>query len=83
MTRHEDKEAAVRRILDTPHPPVPADLAVRAAAGGARRARRERLARRLLWGLLVVAVLAFTVWASAARPWEAPPAETTPPLEGW
>ncbi len=83
MTRHEDKEAAVRRMLDTPHPPVPADLAVRAAASGARRARLERVARRLLWGLFVVAAVAFAVWASAARPWEVPPAETTPPLEGW
>ncbi|MFD3533927.1 hypothetical protein [Streptomyces sp. NPDC058664] len=83
MTRHQDKEEAVRRLLDTPHPPVPADLAARAARHGARRARRDRVARRLLWTLLVVAVLVFTVWATAARPWEAPPAETTPPLEGW
>ncbi|MCX5392832.1 hypothetical protein [Streptomyces sp. NBC_00094] len=83
MTRHEDKEAAVRRMMDTPHPPVPADLAVRAEALGARRARRDRVARRVLWTLFVLAALAFTVWASAERPWEVPPTRTTPPLEGW
>ncbi|MFE2556488.1 hypothetical protein ACFXGT_10705 [Streptomyces sp. NPDC059352] len=83
MTRHEDKEAAVRRLLDTPHPPVPSDLAVRAVARGSRRARRQRVARRVLWGLFVLAALAFTVWASVERPWEVPPAATTPPLEGW
>ncbi|MFD8974370.1 MULTISPECIES: hypothetical protein [Streptomyces] len=82
MNRHEDKEAAVRRMLDTPHPPVPADLAVRAVESGSRRARRDRTARRVLWGLFLVAVIVFTVWASATRPWEVPP-ETTPPLEGW
>ncbi|MFJ8657887.1 hypothetical protein [Streptomyces sp. NPDC093795] len=83
MTRHEDKEAAVRRLLDTPHPPVPGDLARRAAERGARRAHRARTVRRALWFLGTVAVLAFVVWASVARPWEVPPAETTPPLEGW
>ncbi|MFF8839826.1 hypothetical protein [Streptomyces sp. NPDC015130] len=83
MSRHEDKEAAVRRMLDTPHPPVPADLAVRAVERGSRRARRDRTVRRVLWGLFVVAAFAFVVWASVERPWEVPPAETTPPLEGW
>ncbi|MFB7588052.1 hypothetical protein [Streptomyces sp. NPDC056169] len=83
MTRHEDKEAAVRRMLDTPHPPVPADLALRAVERGSRRARRDRAARRVLWGLFAVAVLVFVVWASVERPWETPPARTTPPLEGW
>ncbi|MER5963011.1 hypothetical protein [Streptomyces sp. NPDC002057] len=83
MTRHEDKEAAVRRLLDTPHPPVPRDLAARAAARGARRLRRARGVRRALWVLGVIAALAFLVWASAVHPWEAPPAGTTPPLEGW
>ncbi|MFB7516778.1 hypothetical protein [Streptomyces sp. NPDC056144] len=81
MTRHEDKEAAVRRLLDTPHPPVPADLSVRALERGARLARRDRVVRRVLWTLFVLAA-AFVVWASAARPWEALPMETTPPFEG-
>ncbi|MFF4173985.1 hypothetical protein [Streptomyces sp. NPDC001744] len=82
MRRHEDREAAVRRLLDTPHPPVPRDLAPRASALGARRLRRARAVRRLLWALGTAAALAFLVWASAARPWEAPPA-TTPQVEAW
>ncbi|MFD3726495.1 hypothetical protein [Streptomyces sp. NPDC058671] len=83
MSRYEDREAAVRRLLDTPHPPVPGDLARRAAERGARRAQRARRVRRALWFLGTVAVLVFVAWASVARPWEVPPAETTPPLEGW
>ncbi|MCX4983087.1 hypothetical protein [Streptomyces sp. NBC_00572] len=83
MTRREDKEAAVRRLLDTPHPSVPGDLARRAAERGSRRLDRARRLRRALWFLGLVAVTAFVVWASVARPWEVPPAETTPPLEGW
>ncbi|GHG18845.1 hypothetical protein [Streptomyces zaomyceticus] len=83
MTRHEDKEAAVRRLLDTPHPPVPGDLARRAAERGSRRLHRARRVRRALWVLGVIAVAVFFAWASVARPWEVPPAETTPPLDGW
>ncbi|MGW0120072.1 hypothetical protein [Streptomyces sp. NPDC003327] len=81
MSRHEDKEAAVRRLLDTPHPTVPRDLADRAAALGARRARRVRAVRRLGWTLCALAALAFLLWASTTRPWEVPP-EMSPPLEG-
>ncbi|MFD7718504.1 hypothetical protein [Streptomyces sp. NPDC059814] len=77
------KEDEVRRILEGPHPQVPADLAERAAELGARLLRRRRALRLLgLLGLLV-AVTAFTVWAVAVQPWQAPPAETTPPLGGW
>ncbi|MFB6837330.1 hypothetical protein [Streptomyces sp. NPDC056361] len=83
MSRHEDKEAAVRRLLDTPHPPVPGDLSLRAAARGARLRRRALGVRRALWTACALAALAFLVWASLTRPWEAPPAQTTPPLEGW
>jgi hypothetical protein len=82
-SRHEDREAAVRRLLETPRPPVPAGLAGRAAERGARLARRRRAARCLLGTLGALAVLVFLVWASAARPWEAPPAETTPVFEEW
>ncbi|MFE3074201.1 hypothetical protein [Streptomyces sp. NPDC059247] len=81
MSRHEDREAAVRRLLDTPYPPVPGDLARRAAERGARRLRLALRVRRVLWVLAVAAVTVFALWASAARPWEAPP-ETTPSLEG-
>ncbi|MEV8591105.1 hypothetical protein [Streptomyces sp. NPDC051180] len=83
MSRYEDREAAVRRLLDTPHPPVPGDLSLRAAARGALLRRRARTVRRVLWAVCAVAAFAFTVWASVTRPWEVPPAETTPPFEGW
>ncbi|MCT4355625.1 hypothetical protein M5362_21035 [Streptomyces sp. Je 1-79] len=82
MSRHEDKEDEVRRMLEAPHPQVPADLAARAVERGARLLHRDRAVRRALWALLVVAALAFAVWASVTEPWHVPP-ETTPPLEGW
>ncbi|MFD7864927.1 hypothetical protein [Streptomyces sp. NPDC057682] len=75
------REDEVRRMLDTPHPQVPADLAARAARRGSGRLRRRRVLRRL-WLLTATAVVvAFTVWAVTVQPWHAPPAETTPPLE--
>ncbi|MFJ3581416.1 hypothetical protein ACIPPS_04135 [Streptomyces sp. NPDC090127] len=83
MSRHEEKEDEVRRLLESPHPQVPADLAARAVARGTRLLHRDRAVRRALWALLVVGVLVFVVWAAVAEPWHGPPAETTPPLEGW
>ncbi|MEU2546347.1 hypothetical protein ABZ618_13090 [Streptomyces roseolus] len=80
--RYGDKEAAVRRLLDTPHPPVPGDLAARAAARGGRAGRRERALRRTGGVLAGIAALAFSLWAAEARPWEPPPAATTPPFAG-
>ncbi|MFF5333153.1 hypothetical protein [Streptomyces sp. NPDC013181] len=77
--RREDR---VRRMLEGPHPRVPADLAARAAERGGRLVRRRRTLRRLGTLLLVAAVAAFTVWALLVRPWEAPPA-TTPSPDGW
>ncbi|MFJ2089706.1 hypothetical protein ACIOEW_10590 [Streptomyces sp. NPDC087901] len=80
MGRREDE---VRRMLDTPHPQVPAELAARAAERGDRLLRRRRVLGRL-WLLTAAAVVvAFAVWAVVAQPWQVPPAETTPPLEGW
>ncbi|WP_267243081.1 hypothetical protein [Streptomyces sp. PR69] len=76
-------EDAVRRMLRTPHPSVPADLCDRAAARGARLLRRRRALRRAGWLLLAAAALGLAVWASAAQPWEPPPADRTPPLVGW
>ncbi|MFJ1618355.1 MULTISPECIES: hypothetical protein [unclassified Streptomyces] len=70
-------------MLDGPHPQVPADLAQRAAERGGRRLHRRRLGRRLMLLAAFAAVVAFTVWAVAAQPWQVPPAETTPPLDGW
>lgn len=77
------KEDEVRRMLETPHPQVPAELAARAAERGGRLLRRRRVLRRLGVLALVAAVTAFTVWALLVQPWQAPPAEITPPLDGW
>ncbi|ROQ66472.1 hypothetical protein EDD93_0878 [Streptomyces sp. 840.1] len=77
------KEDEVRRMLEGPHPQVPADLAERAAELGGRVLRRRRALRRLGLLALIAAVAVFTVWAVTVQPWQAPPAETTPPLGGW
>ncbi|MFJ2650969.1 hypothetical protein ACIO1C_30145 [Streptomyces sp. NPDC087420] len=82
MTRFDREETEVRRLLDTPHPVVPADLAPRALARGGRLRHRRRTARRLLWLTLITAVILFAVWASVTEPWSPPPMRTTPPLEG-
>lgn len=76
------KEDHVRRMLDGPHPQVPAGLADRATERGSRMLRRHRAARALVLTVLFVAVAAFMVWAVVTQPWQVPPAETTP-LEGW
>ncbi|MCX5142489.1 MULTISPECIES: hypothetical protein [unclassified Streptomyces] len=77
------KEDEVRRMLENPRPQVPAELAARAAERGGRLLRRRRVLTRL-WLLTATAVVvAFTVWAVVVQPWHVPPAETTPPLEGW
>lgn len=83
MSGPDRKEDEVRRMLETRHPPVPADLAERAAEHGTRLLRRHRALRRAAWLLLVAAVIAFAIWAAAAEPWVTPPTKTTPPLEGW
>ncbi|MEV8425973.1 hypothetical protein [Streptomyces niveus] len=83
MSGHSRKEDEVRRMLDLPHPKVPVDLTARASAHGTRLLNRRRTWRLLLWLLVTVAVVAFTVWASAAEPWTVPPSDMTPPLEGW
>ncbi|MFD4766757.1 hypothetical protein [Streptomyces niveus] len=83
MSGHSRKEDEVRRMLDLPHPKVPVDLTARASDHGARLLNRRRTWRLLLWLLVTVAVVAFTVWASAAEPWTVPPSDMTPPLEGW
>ncbi|WP_393060123.1 hypothetical protein [Streptomyces sp. LN549] len=77
------REDDVRRMLETPHPQVPAELAARAAERGARLLRLRRVLRRLWLLTAAAAVVAFTVWAVVAQPWQVPPAETTPPLDGW
>ncbi|WP_335939159.1 hypothetical protein [Streptomyces sp. PTD5-9] len=82
MSRGGDKEDEVRRMLEGPHPRVPADLARRAVERGGGLRRRRRLARRLLLVLVLAAAAAFTVWAVTAQPWRTPPATTTP-AGGW
>ncbi|MFF0446879.1 hypothetical protein ACFYT4_10765 [Streptomyces sp. NPDC004609] len=76
------KQADVRRMLGTPHLPVPADLAARAREQGTRLLRRRRALRATAWTLLLAAVIAFTAWAAVAEPWEGQPTRTTPPVVG-
>ncbi|WP_306317771.1 MULTISPECIES: hypothetical protein [unclassified Streptomyces] len=84
MSLEERQEAAVRAVLDAePAPVVPAELCAEAMRRGGRARRRRRAALRLLWCVLVIAVVAFLVWATVDRPWVEPPSKTTPPLTGW
>lgn len=80
VRRNEDE---VRRMLETSRPHVPAGLPARAARRGARLLRRRRMLRRLWLVVAGAVVVAFTVWAVMVQPWQAPPAGTTPPLDGW
>lgn len=83
MSLPDRKEAEVRRVLEGPHPPVPAELAVRAAELGQRLLRRRRAARRLMWLVIVAAAVVFAVWAARVHPWVAPPSTVAPPVEGF
>ncbi|MFF2845216.1 hypothetical protein ACFVT5_02630 [Streptomyces sp. NPDC058001] len=83
MNGTDRKEQAVRSLLEGTQPAVPPELYGDAVRRGARMLRRRTVLRRLLWFVLAVAVVAFVVWASLARPWVEPPADTTPPLTGW
>jgi ferric-dicitrate binding protein FerR (iron transport regulator) len=77
------REAAVRRLLETAPPVVPPDLYARAVRRGGRMLRRRRALLRLLWLVLCAAAVAFAVWAATVHPWVEPPSDTTPPLTGW
>ncbi|MEV6317837.1 hypothetical protein [Streptomyces sp. NPDC051776] len=83
MSLPDRKQEEVRRMLDGPHPVVPPDLAELAAMRGRQLLARHRIVRAVTWTVLVVAVVAFAVWAIAVQPWVMPPSGTTPPLEGW
>ncbi|GAA0580202.1 hypothetical protein [Streptomyces crystallinus] len=83
MSMPDRKEAEVRRILEGPHPTVPAELAVRSAELGLRLLRRRQAARRLMWLVIVAAAVVFAVWASRVHPWVAPPSTVAPPVEGF
>ncbi|MFF7891023.1 hypothetical protein ACFZDI_03625 [Streptomyces sp. NPDC007907] len=78
-----DRDAAVRRLLQGPARLVPPEIHTEAVRRGGRMLRRRTLARRIMWLLLCAAAVAFTVWALTARPWVEPPSDTTPPLTGW
>ena len=62
---------------------VPVELHADAVRRGARMLRRRTVVRRLMWLLLLIAVVAFAVWAAQAQPWVEPPSSRTPPLTSW
>jgi hypothetical protein len=62
------RDDEVRRLLDTPHPVVPADLAVRAVLRGRRIVHRRRVTRTVLWTLAVAAAVAGLVLAAVLWP---------------
>ncbi|WP_328750154.1 hypothetical protein OHT57_31900 [Streptomyces sp. NBC_00285] len=82
MNRNQ-REAAVRQLMERATPQVPADLCGEAVRRGSRLLRRRVAARRAMWLLLFAASAAFVVWALTARPWVEPPSTTTPPMSGW
>ncbi|POX51536.1 hypothetical protein C3489_20115 [Streptomyces sp. Ru71] len=82
MNRPE-REAEVRRIMEQGTVPVPPELYGEAVRRGTRMLHRRTTARRLMWLLLALAAVAFTVWAATVQPWAVPPSDTTPPLDGW
>ncbi|MFD9881297.1 hypothetical protein ACFWZT_07515 [Streptomyces alboflavus] len=84
MSQQERREAVVRGMLDAEGPvSVPPDLHADAVRRGARMLRRRTVVRRLMWLLLLIAVIAFTVWAAETQPWVEPPSNRTPPLTSW
>jgi hypothetical protein len=78
-----ERDRVVRRVLAQSRPRVPTGLHAEAVRRGNRVLRRRALLRRALWLALFAAAVAFTVWASAVRPWAQPPSQTTPPVRGW
>lgn len=78
-----DREAAARRIMEQRPPDVPPDLCAEAIHRGGRTLRRRTVLLRLTWLVLLALTVVFAVWAATVRPWEQPPADTTPPLTGW
>ncbi|GAA4676131.1 hypothetical protein GCM10023347_33160 [Streptomyces chumphonensis] len=78
----DPKEAPVRRLMETAHPPVPPDLTRRAVARGGRLLRVRNAARTLAWTVLAGATVLFLRWAAATEPWRLPPDRLTPPWPG-
>jgi hypothetical protein len=75
------RDDEVRRLLDTPHPVVPVDLAARAALRGRRIVRRRRVEHTVLWALFVAA--AITGLVLAALTWPNDPSSTVPTDGTW
>lgn len=83
MSGADRREDHVRRLLDTPPPPVPPGLLAEAVRRGERLRRLRTASHRLLWAVLAAAMAAFAVWLVLTRPWAAPEVPVTPPLTGW
>ena len=81
MNLPDRKEHEVRRMLGAVHTPVPADLAARATARGARVLRRRHGLHVTLWVVAVVAALLFAAWAITTEPWTVP--DAPPPVVTW
>ncbi|SEO90127.1 hypothetical protein SAMN05216267_105311 [Actinacidiphila rubida] len=67
------RDEEVRRLLDTPHPAVPVDLAARAMLRGRRIVHRRRIEHSVLWALLAAAVIAGIVLTVLNWPHSTPP----------
>ncbi len=81
-SRPPDRKAdEVRRMLDTPHPPFPPDLAEHAMARGRRLLRRRRARHVAGWLLLAAALLAAAV-ALGLSGYDAGPPGGVAPLVG-
>ncbi|KND31981.1 hypothetical protein [Streptomyces acidiscabies] len=83
MSRRSNREVIVRQMMAGPVLVVPAEVVAEAVRRGGRLLWWRRLARRVMWTVLVAGVVAFAVWAAVAQPWVEPPSETTPPVVGW
>ncbi|MFC7217284.1 hypothetical protein ACFQLX_03735 [Streptomyces polyrhachis] len=82
MSKVDRKETEVRRLLDTPHPPVPPSLAERCAHRGRRILRRRRLVRWGFWILAAAVLVGLAVWAGLTDAWVGSPDTTTPDFTG-
>ncbi|MEU6854423.1 hypothetical protein ABZ901_31390 [Actinacidiphila alni] len=76
------RDDEVRRLLDTPHPVVPVDLAARAMTRGRRIVRRRRVVRLAVTALALAALVAAIVLAVLYWP-DDDPATTTPNGNWW
>ncbi|MBL3806550.1 hypothetical protein ACWGSE_00605 [Streptomyces diastaticus] len=83
MSGADQRKERVRRLLDTPPPPVPPGLVAEAVRRGERLRRLRAGVLRLFWVVLAAAATGLTVWLLAARPWAAPEVPVIPPPTDW